>query len=60
MNLPNSRSPAEMNWVDYCDSLSNANFALHVKMPPPPFAVNSIPGHFEFVESVREAVRDLK
>ena len=60
MTSPDRHTPAEMSWVDYCDSLSTANFVLRVTTPPPQFAAKSIPDHTEFMASVREAVRDLK
>jgi hypothetical protein len=60
MNAPDNQTPAQMNWVDYCDSLANANFALRMNMRPPPFDPRNIPDHIAFVESVREAVRELK
>jgi hypothetical protein len=61
MKSPDGQTPVEMNWVDYCDALSNASFAL--RMQPPKTARASehgrIPDHSAFVSSVREAVRDL-
>jgi hypothetical protein len=60
MHSAESQAPAEMNWVDYCDSLSNAKFVQHAKVPPIPFTAKDIPDHTAFVASVREAMRDLK
>jgi hypothetical protein len=60
MHSAERQAPAEMNWVDYCDSLSNAKFVQHAKVPPSPFTANDIPDHTAFVASVREAMRDLK
>jgi hypothetical protein len=60
MNSPDSHPPVETNWVDYCDSLSNASFVQRVKTPRLPFPAESIPDHTAFMASVREAVRDLK
>jgi hypothetical protein len=59
MHSADSHAPTEMNWVDYCDSLSNAKFVQRVKAPPPPFTAESIPDHTAFVASVREVMRDL-
>ena len=60
MHSAESQAPAEMNWVDYCDSLSTANFLQRAKAPPSPFTAKDIPDHTAFVASVREAMRDLK
>lgn len=30
MNIPNNDIPADMNWADYCDALSNERFLRKV------------------------------
>jgi hypothetical protein len=59
MSSPDSNMPAEMNWVDYCDSLSNAYFVERAKTVPPRIPAEKIPDHTAFVASVREAMREL-
>ena len=50
--------PEEMNWVDYCDSLSNEFFTLRAgQLPPPP--LDSMPNHAAFVKTLHEMAREL-
>ncbi len=60
MAVPDHHHPAEMNWADYWDSLSNEYFALRAASEPPQAVpAERMPNHSAFVTTLHEMARDL-
>lgn len=59
MNNPDTAIPEEMNWVDYCDALSNEQFFLRAPTPQPAVITDSPPEHAAFIATLHDMSREF-
>jgi hypothetical protein len=59
MKVSNSRAQEQMNWVDYCDSLSNEYFALRAPAQKAVEVPARTPDHAALLSAPRETARAL-
>ena len=59
MNNPDTAIPEEMNWVDYCDALSNEQFFLRAPASKPAVITDSSPEHAAFIATLHDMSREF-
>ena len=59
MKVPDSQKPVELNWVDYCDFLTNELFERRAQSPKNLRAPQPVPDTQSFMSTLRETMREL-
>jgi len=60
MKMSAEHAAEEMNWVDYCDSLSNEFFVNPRPRQKPPSGPETVPDQAAFVACLQDIGREVK